>query len=196
MPWPGEGGSDCAPDRISAARGHSMDQPAEKPGERRPRRGSALADGRASESPSPAPDVDHQVDDEGEPGVEVPPVEGLGQRQPGRRASAPVHHARHEQVRGEEEEQEVRGGKTDPPLDERLGTDDLTSHAGNGVAALGQVDDHQPDEDQTDNGVDGDPHVQVLQGDDRRRRRADQPEMDRESRSSAPRRTAQWARAQ
>jgi hypothetical protein len=49
------------------------------------------------------------------------------------------------------------------------------------------VHDHQPDEDQADVGVDGDPHMQKLQCAERGRCRAQQTEMDRPAGEGAAR---------
>lgn len=133
------------------------------------------------------PDVDPHVDDEDQSGVEVPPAEGHGKGHPCGFASAPVHDPRYEDVQGEEEQQEVRDRKADPPFDERPGLHELLSHASEGPAALGQVHDHQPDEDKADNSVIGDPHVEQLQRGESSRGGAQQSEVDREPGSGAPR---------
>ena len=66
-----------------------------------------LPDRRAPEALPPGADVYRQVDDESEPGVKVPPVEGPGERQLYWLAAVPVQDASYEHVQGDEEEQEV-----------------------------------------------------------------------------------------
>ena len=67
------------------------------------------------------------------------------------------------------------------------GPHDLGGHPSDRPAALGQVHDHQPDEDEADDGVIGDPHVQELKRAQCRRGRAQQRQMDRETGSGTPR---------
>jgi hypothetical protein len=93
----------------------------------------------------------HQVADEGEPGVEVPPVKRHGERELDRCAAAPVQDARQKDVQRDEEEQEVREGKTD----QLLGPDEPGGHASEGPAALEQVYTQQRHKHQTDIDVEG-----------------------------------------
>jgi hypothetical protein len=63
----------------------------------------------------------------------------------------------------------------------------MTSHTSEGAAALGQVHDHQPDEEKADVGVDSDPDVQKLQCAECGRRRAQETEVDRPTGEGAER---------
>ena len=146
-----------------------------------------LPDRRAPEALPPTPEVHHQVDDQGEPRIEVPPVKRQGQRQLRRGAAAPVHDPRHEHVHRDDEEHEVRDRQADPPFDEGPGPDDLGAQARQGPTSLEQVEDHQPDEDEADDAVVSDAHVQKLERAECGRGRAQQTEMDRETGSGAPR---------
>ena len=116
----------------------------------------------------------------------MPPVEGHGEWKLCRLASAPVNDARHQDVQGDEEQDQVRDGETDPPFDECPCPDKLGGHAGEGSAALDQVDSHQPHEDQADDGVISDPDVEQLQRTERGRGRAQQAEMDSPAGSGTP----------
>lgn len=58
----------------------------------------------------------YEVEDEGDPEIEVPPVGRHGERKPYWLATAPVEDPRHEHVQGNEEEQQVRNGEADGPV--------------------------------------------------------------------------------
>ena len=93
----------------------------------------------------------------------MPSVKGHREWQLCCSAPAPVKDPRHQDVERDEDEQEVRDDKSDPPLDEQSGPGHLGGQASQGPATLNQVYDHQPDEGEADVGVIGDPHVQELQ---------------------------------
>jgi hypothetical protein len=82
---------------------------------------------------------------------------------------------------------EENNDEADHPFDDGPGPDDPGGHAGEGPAALGQVHDHQPDEDEADVGVDGDPYVQKVQRAECGRCRAQEAEMDRPAGEGAAR---------
>ena len=132
-----------------------------------------------------------EVDDECYSRGEVPSLEGGWERQLRRDAAAPVHDPRDEHVQRDDEEQEIGDRKADPPFDQRLGsrTSWVTIRA-DGPPALGQVHQHQPDEDQPDDGVVGDPHMKKLERAERGRGRVQETEMDRPAGSGPPRRPA------
>jgi len=134
--------------------------------------------------------VHREVDDESEARVEVPAVKWHGEWNLCWLASFPVDDPRHEDVHRDEEQEEVRDGKSGPAFDERPGPDKLGGHAGNGPAALDQMDGHQADEYEADDSVIIDLDVQKLQRAERGRGRAQQTEMDCPPGSGAPYRPA------
>jgi hypothetical protein len=95
----------------------------------------------------------------------MPPVEGRWEEWQLRWSTTPpVDDARDEHIGGDEEEHQVRHSEADPTFDKILCPDDLSGHAGDGPATLGQMYDHQTDKDDPGHDVIGLSHVQELQG--------------------------------
>ncbi len=108
------------------------------------------------------PSMHRQVNNQCDPGVKMPSVEGRGERQLYRLASAPVQDPGQEHVQGDEEEQEVRDRDARAPFDERPGPNKLFGHSSDGPTSLDEVYDDQPNKSQADDCVKCDPHMQQL----------------------------------